>query len=343
MNSLTRKFGPDMFMQGSQEGKYVLLALNNVLSLDSEEVGTGTSCWIPFQAMNALADRTLWKLVEDIAPAEPPKANKSVSLVFGENLRLLTSLKGTQVRVAGDLDIARVQFQRYLRGESFPKPNLLKKICTYFGVDARILTEPLTGPLAKEMLLSARSSGTFQYHREWMNAISYAAPEHNYFHPNRALENGLYATWVNSETRRDMIMRVLVRVMDHDGVKVLRGYAPREAFDAGTPASAREFRGICLSMRQGYVFLNFHPKPSEIMSCAFVSHVNLSDRYPDVLIGYNAVSRDELPGVPRLSRIVFEPIQPGPGVLVKQAHMPSLFAPDEVPQAIGNLLSMPVA
>ena len=37
-----------------------------------------------------------------------------------------------------------MQFNRYMSGYSFPKPNVLEKICNYFQVDARIILEELT-------------------------------------------------------------------------------------------------------------------------------------------------------------------------------------------------------
>ena len=64
--------------------------------------------------------------------------------VFAANLRLLCEKRGvSQAQAARDLDLGKVQFQRFLRAESFPKPNLLQKICRYFDTDARILTEAL--------------------------------------------------------------------------------------------------------------------------------------------------------------------------------------------------------
>ena len=45
--------------------------------------------------------------------------------------------------MADALDVNRVQMNRILNGESFPKPGLLKRICDYFSVDARILLQPL--------------------------------------------------------------------------------------------------------------------------------------------------------------------------------------------------------
>ena len=68
----------------------------------------------------------------------------SVLRVFGENLRLLCKTRPSIASVCRDLDINRVQFNRYMSGHSFPKPNVLQQICDYFLVDSRIYLEPLT-------------------------------------------------------------------------------------------------------------------------------------------------------------------------------------------------------
>lgn len=67
----------------------------------------------------------------------------SVSRIFGDNLRVLCARRPSIASVARDLDINKVQFNRYLTGQSYPKPEVLKQICRYFEVDARILLEPL--------------------------------------------------------------------------------------------------------------------------------------------------------------------------------------------------------
>ena len=64
--------------------------------------------------------------------------------IFGENLHDLCRIAGSSAAVARELGVNRVQFNRFLKSEAFPKPNLLQKICDRFGVDARILTERLT-------------------------------------------------------------------------------------------------------------------------------------------------------------------------------------------------------
>lgn len=70
--------------------------------------------------------------------------SESVNSTFGRNLKTLCLEAGTLSDAARQLEISRVQLSRFIRGESFPKPNQLAKICEYFQVDARIFTRPLT-------------------------------------------------------------------------------------------------------------------------------------------------------------------------------------------------------
>lgn len=63
--------------------------------------------------------------------------------IFGTNLRKLSARAPSIAELSRDLGINRTQFNRYLQGEAFSRPDVLDKICRYFGVDARILLEPL--------------------------------------------------------------------------------------------------------------------------------------------------------------------------------------------------------
>ncbi|MBU2867162.1 helix-turn-helix domain-containing protein [Pacificibacter marinus] len=63
--------------------------------------------------------------------------------MFGANLRTLSASALSIAELCRDLGINRTQFNRYLSGEAFPRPDVLDQICRYFGVDARILLEPL--------------------------------------------------------------------------------------------------------------------------------------------------------------------------------------------------------
>ncbi|MEL7204029.1 MAG: helix-turn-helix transcriptional regulator, partial [Pseudomonadota bacterium] len=61
----------------------------------------------------------------------------AVRQVFGDNLRLLTRRYKSVSGVCRELGVNRTQFNRYLAGESFPRPDVLQQICSFFDVDAR--------------------------------------------------------------------------------------------------------------------------------------------------------------------------------------------------------------
>ncbi|WP_299661083.1 helix-turn-helix transcriptional regulator [uncultured Ruegeria sp.] len=63
--------------------------------------------------------------------------------MFGANLRQLAQSYPSVSEMCRQLGINRTQFNRYLGGESFPRPDVLDRICRFFDVDARILLKPL--------------------------------------------------------------------------------------------------------------------------------------------------------------------------------------------------------
>ncbi|GHC09018.1 MULTISPECIES: helix-turn-helix domain-containing protein [Gemmobacter] len=75
--------------------------------------------------------------------AKAPLSPTEVRSIFGRNLRELCD-GGPPISVlCQQIGINRTQFNRYLAGEAFPRPDILARICTHFEVDARILLEPL--------------------------------------------------------------------------------------------------------------------------------------------------------------------------------------------------------
>lgn len=63
--------------------------------------------------------------------------------MFGRNLQILSAPYPSISALCRELEINRTQFNRYLAGESFPRPDILHRICNFFDVDARILLEPV--------------------------------------------------------------------------------------------------------------------------------------------------------------------------------------------------------
>lgn len=68
---------------------------------------------------------------------------RQLRAVFGANLRSLSASAPSIAGLCRELGINRTQFNRYLTGEAFPRPDVLHHICRFFDVDARILLEPL--------------------------------------------------------------------------------------------------------------------------------------------------------------------------------------------------------
>ncbi len=75
--------------------------------------------------------------------AQGPMSPTEVRSVFGRNLRQLCAGGPSISALCQDIGINRTQFNRYLSGEAFPRPDILARICNFFQVDARILLEPL--------------------------------------------------------------------------------------------------------------------------------------------------------------------------------------------------------
>lgn len=76
-------------------------------------------------------------------PAKPLMSPTELRSIFGRNLRQLCEGGPPISTICQQIDINRTQFNRYLAGDAFPRPDVLAKICAHFGVDARILLEPL--------------------------------------------------------------------------------------------------------------------------------------------------------------------------------------------------------
>ncbi|MEH7829175.1 helix-turn-helix domain-containing protein [Gemmobacter denitrificans] len=75
--------------------------------------------------------------------SQPPLSPTEARSIFGRNLRQLCVGGPPITAVCDSIGINRTQFNRYLSGDAFPRPDILARICAHFDVDARILLEPL--------------------------------------------------------------------------------------------------------------------------------------------------------------------------------------------------------
>ena len=166
--------------------------------------------------------------------------------MLGGNLRQLSQRAVSISALCRDLGINRTQYNRYLAGESFPRPDVLHRICTHFGVDARILLEPV-GEIAG-------SGGGLLQHPAVSAFVGNAA---------RPLEEeqfpaGFYRFVRRSFTDDARFVQGLIHVFRADGGVFLRGFEAREAMRSqGLPTDphTREFRGVVLAQEDGVAAL----------------------------------------------------------------------------------------
>ncbi len=170
--------------------------------------------------------------------------------MFGANLRQLAQRYPSVSELCRQLGINRTQFNRYLAGESFPRPDILDRICQFFDVDARILLKPLdeiephaTHPAVNviDRYLSANVDTTFA--------------------------TGFYQAIERDQTAASQPHHRLYHVREIFNCTLLRGYDPCSSISE-RPAT-REVRGI-VSYADGKI-------------CALISRKGAQDRRMMVL------------------------------------------------------------
>lgn len=259
----------------------------------------------------------------------------SILQTFGTNLRQLTALRGPQSAVAERLGIGRVQFQRYLRSESFPKPNTLKRICDFFGVDARILTDPLTDEQIEQLRRGHAIADAARPAASGMQeAIAYACPDQDYFQPSSELPDGIYQRWRGAMSRLDSAYVTLIQIKTLRRARVVRSFDFRGFYEPGTSITGRqrEFRGIMLRSQTGYVGLYFHSEPSRYVTMTFLSPFELN--YQPAAVGFTCLARSAMHDHTRLSRSLILRIGDSCGSRMRAARQSGFVTWEKVPKTV---------
>ncbi|MFC2967186.1 helix-turn-helix domain-containing protein [Acidimangrovimonas pyrenivorans] len=247
--------------------------------------------------------------------------------VFGTNLRRLAAAEESVTALCAKLGINRTQFNRYLAGETFPRPDVLDRICRYFDVDARILLEPLEvqRPGPAEMIAGV--------------AADLVLSKNDFGIDHERLPDGLYRFWRNSFNFPDKVISDMCRVYTQDGVKLFKGYElPNPMLSQAarqTPAES-VYYGVFLQHDDG-VSLYCATHAARMMSIGFFEY-SLGGR-PDFLGGISFLTRRRLIGMRRLSFSILERLPPGLPAGIAAARECGLRDMDKVPVKIRDLLA----
>lgn len=261
-------------------------------------------------------------------PSQVPTDPAEIRNIFGANLRQLSSQYPSIAGLCRELGINRTQYNRYLSGESFPRPDVLHRICAFFGKDARILLEPVdTIPDGNSELLNHPAI------RDFMGKNSTNVPED-------VVPSGIYRFSRRSFVDDSMGVLGMLLVFREDGYTFLRGYEAKDAMEQqGLPTTgpAREFRGIFLLQEEGVA--NIAARRGSI-TCSY----QFLSRYPSMdghfLEGYSARSVRETMRSRRIERTVYEHLGHNRDAIRATAHDQGLVPFDKLPKFHQRLLRL---
>ena len=213
--------------------------------------------------------------------------------MFGANLRRLSMLYPSISELSRQLGINRTQFNRYLSGESFPRPDVLARICEFFNVDARILLEPVESLKHRGEVLN----GPFL--ADFLGKGITDIPE-SYF------PSGFYRFARRSFLNEAQFVVGLVYVFRDDKMTLVRGYEARDAMrqqDLPDDAHSREFRGYVAQQEDGITMLISR---RNALTCSFNFLTRGTSFENNFWVGYVTRTVREAPRGTRAVRMVYE-------------------------------------
>lgn len=238
--------------------------------------------------------------------------------MFGSNLRELAAGFPSISELARQLGINRTQFNRYLAGESFPRPDVLARICDFFEVDARVLLEPVGQLRPDESGLTGPELAAF--------LGKSATPAATLF------PGGFYSFSRKSFVDSDRFVLGLVHVWrNRAGRCFVRGFEAREAMNQqGLRVSAqmREFCGPVLAVENGIAML-ISRRNGLTVSFNFLHPVASFEN--NFWIGYVTRTVPETIEAHRATRMVYEHLGHDLPRALATARMAGLVSANRVP------------
>ncbi|MGR3758907.1 helix-turn-helix domain-containing protein [Roseobacteraceae bacterium NS-SX3] len=247
----------------------------------------------------------------------PTRSPAELRSMFGANLRQLTRQYPSVSELSRRLGINRTQFNRYLSGESFPRPDVLDRICSFFGVDARILLEPADSIAGKGYVLNGPYLADFLGH-----GLSDLTED--------MFPSGFYRFSRRSFVSPDQFVIGLVYVHRQDGTTYVKGFEAKEAMRfQGLPDDprAREFRGFVSRHEDGVAFVIARRKA---MTYSFNFLARVASLENNFWAGYVARTVRENESGERVTRMVYEHLGRDTAKVLPAARTAGFASADEL-------------
>lgn len=246
--------------------------------------------------------------------------------MLGQNLRQLLGANHSVTAVCRDIGLHRSQFNRFLNGQAFPKPDVLQRICKYFNTDARILLQPLSSFDSSTQIGTDKVS--IGIHPEVHDYFPFSSGEKH----TEIMPCGFYRYYRHSYIHRDLYQSAIVYVYMRNGLKFYKGFMhrhlARELNLRVNSAADREFRGSVMGTDTG-IFLYAAQRGSRSLTVNYLELRTTVDK--SFLSGYCARTMSQVDGIPRVCKTVFEKLPDELRYVRKAAREAGLMTIDELP------------
>lgn len=236
--------------------------------------------------------------------------------MFGANLRQLADQYPSISELSRQLGINRTQFNRYLSGESFPRPDVLDRICRFFEVDARILLTPVDHISTGDRVVNGPFLGEFLGQGVQQLTESF-------------FPSGFYRFSRRSFIDENKFVIGLTYVFRSGGVTYIKGFEAKEAMRSqglSTSPSAREFRGYVSTHEDGVAFVIARRKA---MTYSFNYLARVASLENNFWSGYVARTVREGSGE-RVTRMVYEHLGRNRTEVLKTARNAGLVTEEDL-------------
>lgn len=250
--------------------------------------------------------------------------------MFGANLRKLSESYASISELSRQLGINRTQFNRYLAGESFPRPDVLARICDFLKVDARVLLEPV------ENIMSSQEAFDAPYLRNYLGAGVSGVSQN-------LLPDGFFRFSRRSFIDTDLFVIGLVWVFRENDTTYLRGYEARAAMrlqELPEDPTSREFRGIAMQQEDG---ISIIASRHNAMTSSFNYLTRAASFKNNFWVGYVTRTVPESMGGQRATRLVYEFLGPSAKDALSPARTMGFMGVDDLPAFHRRLLQPDLA
>lgn len=238
-------------------------------------------------------------------------------MILGENLRLLAQDAGSISALCREIGVNRTQFNRYLSGNAFPRPDVLSRICQHFKVDANILLRRIddvaSAPVSRAEAILRGSSRPFDHY---------------------LLPDGMYRYWRRSFRQPDRAYLGMTLISTKSGAKIWKGYdthdTPTRA-GSGRYARSSSYEGVLIQQFDGFAMIA-RTSYSDLMNVTYFEYG--LEQLLDYYSGISFITRRRVPEADRLSAIVMRRLPSKPAAWIACARQCGSQPMDVVPSVV---------